>query len=132
MQCAKCGNEIDPSQAFDVGPKKYCTACFMEMAQSIKPMSSDERQRLKKLVQQEMAGVLPREALREAIEDGWGSILKGADFDDEVNRLLNRIDQQAGLHMCQEVLTVILTLQKTLREQEAELREKIRRLADLQ
>jgi len=132
MQCSKCGAAIEDGKSFDsLSGKRLCLNCFLELAMSQKSLTGDQRKRLKKAVQDEMAGVLPREALIEAVEDGYAEILKGKDFDEEVHRLVNRIEQLAGLSMCQEVLLVISALQKTLSEQEEEIRSKVKRLGEL-
>jgi len=132
MQCSKCGTAITIENSFEVSSKRLCLQCFLALAQSAKPLTGDERKRLKKAVQEELAGLLPREALREAIEDGYASILKGEDFDENVSRLVNQIERIAGLGMCNEILLVIMALKKTLEEQEDEIRSKIRRLGELQ
>jgi len=133
MQCAKCGAAISHETSFETGSKKLCMNCFLELAQSFKPLSSEDSKRLKKAVKEEMAGVLPRDAIKEYIEDGLQAILvKREDYDEVTNRVMNQIDRAAGLTMCQEVLSVIMALKKTLEEQETEIRSKIKRLGDLQ
>lgn len=95
-------------------------------------LTSEERDRLKRAVKDEMAGVLPHDTLEEIVDGAIRAVLIGRqDADEEIRRALNRIDQAAGLAMCSEVLSVIRALQITLAEQEAMIREKIRKLSGL-
>lgn len=132
MKCSKCNKALTEEEAIDGPGGRYCATCFCELARQPKRLTPEERQRLKRAVKDEMAGVLPREALREIIEDGYHALLiPKDDFDEVVNRTLNHVDQTAGLSMCEEVLGVIAALQATLREQETAIREKIKKLAML-
>lgn len=102
------------------------------MAGAAKRLTSAERAALKAAVVAEMAGVLPRGPLQQILEDGYAALLLGkTDFDEVVARTVNQIEQQAGLAMCTEVLGVLQALQATLAAQEADIREKIRKLAAL-
>ena len=127
----KCGCTVSRDTSFDSGDGQICTTCLVTMAQATKQLTGDERKRLKKAVKEELAGVLPRQALRELIEDGYGRLLKGRDFDDEVSRLANEIDRLAGMAMMNEMLNVIRSLKSTLDEQEDEVRGKARKLSKL-
>lgn len=132
MTCRKCSRSLAEDEALDGPDGRYCAACFCELARSPKKLSPDERARLKKAVKEEMAGVLPREALREILDECIKSVLIAKeDYDEVENRTLNKIEQAAGLTMCEEILGVIGALQATLREQEATIREKIKKLSGL-
>ncbi len=131
MTCLKCGCTVSRDTSFDSGDGQICTTCLVTMAQSQRKLTGDERKRLKKAVKDELAGVLPREALRELIEDGYGRLIKGRDFDDEVSRLANEIDRLAGIAMMNEMLHVIRLLKSTLDDQEDEIRGKARKLSKL-
>lgn len=135
MQCPTCGVAVTQQTGFATSAnpddKLLCSACFIALAMQQRQLTSDERARLKAAVKDEMAGVLPRGPLQEHLEDGYGALLKGDDFDEVIRRTLNKIDQAAGLAMCQEVLGVIGALQATLREQEETIRDKIKKLSAL-
>ena len=129
MKCAKCGHDLAEEQAL---PGGYCRTCFFEIARERKSLTPEERKRLMRAVKEEMAGVLPREALRGILEECCQAMLMGKEDADEVlNRTLSRLDQLAGLSMCEEILGVLGALQTVLREQEALIRDKVKKLADL-
>lgn len=128
MTCKKCSKEITESESIE----GHCADCFVSMAQGIRALSSEERTRLKKMVAQEMAGLLPRDALRDLLEEGCDRILMGkVDTDEELNRMINSIERMSGLAMLREIMNVISALRTTLEEQEEELRSKIKRLGSL-
>jgi hypothetical protein len=131
MQCRGCSKAIDGDALEGPEGHRYCAGCFIELARAPRRLTSEERERLKRAVKSEMAGVLPREALERILEEGYGDLLKGDDFDETIRRTINQIEQTAGLAMCEEVLGVLHALQATIAEQEKEIREKVRRLTGL-
>lgn len=61
--CSKCSKPI-AGEGFELGPNQpVCLGCFMEAASKIKSITGDERKRLKRAVDEELAGLLPRQAL---------------------------------------------------------------------
>ncbi len=133
MKCAQCSSEVERSQSFEIeGERVLCSSCFVERAQKRRSLTGEDRRRLKAAVKEEMASLLPRETLRQIVEDGYERLLKGeGDFDEEVGRLTNEIERMVGLAMCKEMLNVIHTVGEVFGEQEEEIRRKMRRLADL-
>lgn len=133
MKCKSCAAEVERKEAFEVeGGGALCAGCFIARAQEQRALTGEDRRRLKAAVKEELGTVLPREALRQLIEDGYERLLKGeGDFDDEVGRLTNEIERLAGLAMCKEMLDVIRTVGDTFSEHEEEIRGKMRRLANL-
>lgn len=128
MTCSKCSKTIDAESSFN----GICTDCFFELARSSKTrLTGDERKRLKKAVEEEMAGLLPHDALNEEVEAGYLRLLKGGDFDENVGRLVNSVERMAGLAMFREILSVIQALKTTIEEQESEIRARIKKLENL-
>ena len=133
MKCAQCSKEGSREETFEIeGGRSLCASCFVERAQKKRSLTGEDRKRLKAAVKEEMASVLPREALHQLIEEGYERLLKGdGDFEEEVGRLTNEIERMAGLAMCKEMLEVIRSIGDVFGEQEEEIRRKMRRLADL-
>jgi len=117
---------------FEVGTELVCGGCFMKRAERRRALTGDERTRLKEAVKEELAGVLPREALRGELEASMVRLMKGeADYEEEIGRIVNAVERLAGLAMCREVLSVLDALQAATLEQSEEIRKKMRRLASL-
>jgi pantoate kinase len=133
MKCRSCSAEVDRKESFEIeGGGSLCASCFIARAQTQRALTGEDRRRLKAAVKEEMGSVLPRETLRQLIEEGYERLLKGeGDFDDEVGRLANEIERIAGLAMCKEMLDVIRTVGDTFSEHEEEIRSKMRRLANV-
>lgn len=133
MKCHQCSAEVEREKAFEIeGSGALCASCFVEKAQKKRSLTGEDRRRLKAAVKEEMASVIPRETLRQLIEEGYERLLRGdADFDEEVGRLTNEIERLTGLAMCKEMLVVIRSIGDVFGEQEEEIRRKMRRLGDL-
>lgn len=132
-KCRGCGTPLDREKGFESGPGELlCVGCFVKRAEGRKPLSGEDRKRLKEAVKEEMDGLLPRDALCEAVEEGYGRLVEGeGEFDEEVGRMVNEVERLAGLSMCREMLGIVRGLQDVLVEQEDEIRQKMRRLAEL-
>jgi len=133
MLCETCRKEMAREDALEVGGKSYCADCFYRVAQPFREnLTPEQRRYLREVVSQEMEGVLPRGALKDVVEDGFNRILSGkVDPEDEINHIVNRVEQIAGLSMCREILLVVQALKTTLEQQEEELRDKVRKLGKL-
>jgi hypothetical protein len=135
MKCSNCGVGITDATCFEIGARRLCAGCFTDMAIQQRKLTSEERERLKRAVKEEMAGVLPRDALRAIFEETVGAVLKGEDYDEVENRAVNRVEQIAGLAMLREMLSGLGQLKRALVDaieaQEGEIRDKIRKLTAL-
>jgi len=130
--CAGCSEETERDKAFEMGEGRLlCPKCFVERAQSKKSLTGEDRRRLKEAVKQELAGLLPRDRIRDILEECYTNILKGSDLDEEVGRATNEIERVAGLALCKELLSMLGGISKALEDEDAEVREKIRRIGSL-
>ena len=94
-------------------------------------MSDRQRRELKATIEQETAGLFPSEALRGVIERGYDRLASGEDFDLVIEDTANEVQRLGGLGMCREMLRVTEALGDMAREQEEEVRKKIRSLSRL-
>lgn len=133
MTCESCNKPITRDDSLEVGEKRYCQDCFYRVAQPFRAnLTPEQRAQLRNMVAEEMEGVLPRAAMRQVVEDAINRILtKKADPQEEVNHLVNRIEQIAGIAMFREMLNVVQSIRGSLDGPEEELREKLRKLTKL-
>lgn len=137
LNCEKCGDPVTRAESFETGNGKYlCSSCFIEKAQSRRSVSGEDLKRLRTAVKEELAGLLPRGALKDLVEDGYRRILLQRESLDEVSGwVVNEIERMAGLAACRRVLGFIQGMREAmsggLDDGENEVREQIRRLADL-
>lgn len=129
--CSKCGRATSREEGFPVDEALYCRDCFLGAASARPQLTAEQKKNLKRAVQEELAGLLPRTALEEALEHGYGELLKGADFDETMNWTINKIEQVAGLAMSSHILDIVASLKKELSAQEDEIRERMKRLGGL-
>lgn len=130
MNCV-CGKPITREDSFETPEGPRCAACFMKMAAARKAPTGEDLKRLKALVKEELAGLLPRDAIKGLIEEGYSRLVQGVDFDEEVGRLMNEIERMAGLALCRQMLEALGALSKTIEDEIEEVRAKMRRLAAL-
>lgn len=94
-------------------------------------MSDKQRRDLKATIEQETSGLFPSETLRAVIEQGYDRLASGEDFDLVIEDTANEIQRLGGLGMCREMLRVTEALGDMAREQEEEVRKKVRALSKL-
>lgn len=68
--CGICGEPVAAQLGFDMSGVLYCPKCFTTKASEHRSLSKEDRNRLRREVKQEMDAILPREVLRDLIEDG--------------------------------------------------------------
>lgn len=130
MKCTSCGEPIQ----FDKSIEGVCIPCILKQGEALRPagpMSDRQRRELKATIEQETAGLFPSEALRGVIERGYDRLASGEDFDLVIEDTANEVQRLGGLGMCREMLRVTEALGDMAREQEEEVRKKIRSLSRL-
>lgn len=132
VPCAKCGEPVLNQQGFEIGGVWYCSICFVEKAQNRKGLSKDQLNQLRKEVNNELFGLLPRDALRNLIEDAFSkSLEKDIDSDAVIMALVNDIERMAGLALCRELLGIVKSMEHEMGLQRTEVENKIRRISQL-
>jgi hypothetical protein len=131
--CESCRIEVTREQAFDAGDKHYCQQCFFKLAEPFRANLTPEQKRyLRELIKEEMEGVLPRAVLHEVIAESVEKIVaRKVDAEEEINHIVNRVEQVAGLAMFKQTLTILEELIAALEGQVDELRNRIRKLVKL-
>ncbi len=137
ISCSECEEPIASRQdAFELDGIFLCGKCFTTHAQRRRSITGADLKRLRRVVKEELAGLLPSEALRDLIEDGYRRIiLKKEDLDVVTGSLVHQIERMAGLALCQRIDEMIQGMKKVMREgleaEEADNRELRRRLSEL-
>lgn len=107
--------------------------CFIKVAQSRRALAAGDRDRLKRAVKEELAGLLPEDAVVDAFMDSLQAVLvRNEDADEVAHRHKNVIQRIAGLALCEKQLEVVDALKKTLDEQADEIRETIKKIGSLE
>jgi len=134
MTCSECGAPITRESSFDLGGgKNLCSSCFINRAQERRPLSKDDLARLRKSVQRESAGPVPRTILEDILHDGLRRAYAGKeDTPAIVQSMADEIERLATLAVGRQVIDVISALQKSLLEEEEEIRRQVKRVADLE
>ncbi len=138
MQCLGCKKETDRKSGIEFGNDLLCVDCFTKRAQeaaSSRP-SGAKLKALRKAVKEELAGLLPEDALKQLIEDGYRRILiHREDFDVVSGSMKNQIQVMAGMAVCRRVLEFMRGMSSAivqgLESEEQEIRDQLKRLSDL-
>lgn len=129
--CILCGQEVNRQNAFETPEGLLCGDCFVRKAASQRKPTGDELKALKKAVKEELAGVLPRERLKELIEEGYRKILiEKQTIEVVAGNMVNDIERLAGVAVSIQVLEVIRALSSTLAGQEDEVRDQKKRIEE--
>lgn len=129
--CSSCREPVLEGQGFELEGRLLCPKCFCDRAQERRTLTKDDRNRLRRAVKEEMSGILPRQALRDLLEDGCHELIQDADSEPVLNRMVNDIERMCGLALCRELLDVIRGIRSGVEEHEEEIRKKIRKLAEI-
>lgn len=135
--CSACAKVLDPKEAVDLWGSSFCSACFIGQASVVgRDLKPEELQRLRRLGK-ELAGFLPPEIL-EMILTGFykrTSKSKKAPDREELARTVAEIQRITASACFRQILNLLKTWEemfgKFVQEQENDIRDKVRRLADL-
>lgn len=135
MNCAGCNDPLNASDAFQgIGESVLCLACLQSMAGTIKPLTADERRRLKEEVKKEMEGILPASSIRSITEEGLDRILKSSSktaYEEEISRFVNEVQRIAARALGAHILQVIEAMRGGLLEQEEIVRRDLKKIGGL-
>lgn len=126
--CKKCAKPVDEHETIE----GYCGECILAMGSGLKKLSKEDLRRLKDAVNNETAGLMSTEALKQLLEEMYDLLSQGGvAFDEVIEQTAIRIQRLAGLGMGREMLKFTEALGALALEQENEIREKMRRLTAL-
>ncbi len=137
LSCSECADPIaSRNDGFELDGVFFCGKCFTTRAQKRRSITGDDLKRLRRVVKEELAGLLPSDALRELIEDGYRRILlKKEDVDLVTGSIVHHIERMAGLALCERMTEMMREMRKVLVQgfetEEADMRELRRRLSEL-
>lgn len=134
MTCSECGGPVTRENSFDLGQGKLlCATCFINRAQERRAVTRDDLDKLRKSVKREMAGPVPRTILEDILQDGLRKAFSGKDDIPVIaSSMADEIERLATLAVGRQVIDVIDALQKSLLEEEEEIRRQVKRVADLE
>ena len=135
--CGACGVELEPQEGVDLWGSWFCSKCFVGQASDFgRQLKPEELARLRRLGR-ELAGFLPPDIL-EMILTGFykrASRSKKAPNREELSRAVGELQRVTATACFRQILSLLKTWEemfgKFVQEQEGEIREKVRRLVDL-
>jgi hypothetical protein len=102
------------------------------MGSGLKTLTKADVRRLKAAVNEETAGLMSLEAVKQLLEEMYDALkLGGVSFDLVLEQTAIRILRLAGLGMAREMLKFTQALSGLALEQEEEIRQKMRKLTEL-
>ncbi|RPH47045.1 MAG: hypothetical protein EHM91_06575 [Planctomycetota bacterium] len=136
--CSACSNELDSAEGVELWGSWFCSKCFVGQATDFgRELKPEELQRLRRLGR-ELAGFLPPDLL-EMILVGFYKRSSGSKKPPdkaELHRAVGELQRVTATACFRQILSLLKTWDemfgKFVHEQEAEIREKVRRLTDLE
>jgi len=136
--CSACTNELDSSEGVELWGSWFCSKCFVGQATDFgRELKPEEIARLRRLGR-ELSGFLPPDIL-EMILTGFykrASGSKKAPDRLEVARAVGELQRVTATACFRQILNLLKGWEemfgKFVHEQEAEIREKVRRLTDVE
>jgi hypothetical protein len=136
--CSACSNQLDSSEGVELWGSWFCSKCFVGQATDFgRELKPEELARLRRLGR-ELTGFLPPDIL-EMILAGFykrASGSKKAPDRLELARAVGELQRVTATACFRQILSLLKTWEETfgkfVHEQEADIREKVRRLTDLE
>lgn len=138
-KCAACGNSLDAhNEGIELWGVTYCSTCFITNAAKTHRDFTPEDLVILRRMGKELAGFLPPDLL-EMILVGFykrASTSTTRPPEDEISRCVGEIQRLTAFATFRQILNLMKTWQSSVNElvenQEAEIRDKIKRLTDLE
>jgi len=135
--CSACGNDLDSHEGVELWGSWFCSKCFVGQATDFgRELKPEEIARLRRLGR-ELAGFLPPDLL-EMILVGFYKRASGsrkAPDRQELARAVGELQRITATACFRQILNLLKTWDenfgKFVEEQEVDIREKVRRLTDL-
>jgi hypothetical protein len=135
--CSACGAELDNAEGVELWGSWFCSKCFVGQATDFgRQLTPDELGRLRRLGR-DLAGFLPPDLL-EMILVGFYKRASGSKKKPdaaELSRAVGELQRITATACFRQILNLLKTWEdmfgKFVQEQETEIREKVRRLVDL-
>jgi hypothetical protein len=122
VNCAECGLAGERKDFFEVGDKAFCRDCFAELGQRMLSRSQavatgQMKETLKKKIKEELAGIIPRDLLRQLFETGLRKILLGKeDPEDVYGWMVNQTEALCGPPLQRYRLKMLQTFRQAMEE----------------
>ena len=136
--CSACGNILDEHEGVELWGSWFCSKCFVGQATDFgRPLKPEEVERLRRLGR-ELSGFLPPELLEMVLVGFYKRATKSRKKPDplELARAVGELQRITGTACFRQILNLLKTWQdvfgKFVEEQETDIREKVRRLTDLE
>lgn len=136
--CSACGNELDSHEGVELWGAWFCSKCFVGQATDFgRELKPEELARLRRLGR-ELTGFLPPDLLEMLLTGFYkrASGSKKAPDRQELARAVGELQRITATACFRQILNLLKTWEdmfgKFVQEQEVEIREKVRRLTDLE
>lgn len=137
-KCSACGNPLDAhNEGIELWGSTFCSICFITNASKTNREFTPEDVIILRKMGKELAGFLPPDLL-EMILVGFHKRSKGLDrpAEEELSRCVGEIQRLTAFATFRQVLNLMKTWQSSVNDlvenQEAEIRDKIKRLTELE
>lgn len=135
--CGGCGVELESQEGVELWGAWFCSKCFVGQAGDVgRPLKPEELARLRRLGR-ELSGFLPPDIL-EMILTGFfkrAAKTKKSPEREELQRAVGELQKVTATACFRQILNLLKTWEemfgKFVQEQETEIREKVRRLVDI-
>ena len=135
--CSACGNELDSAEGVELWGSWFCSKCFVGQAGDFgRELKPEELARLRRLGR-ELSGFLPPDIL-EMILTGFYKRASGSRKPpdrQELSRAVGELQRVTATACFRQILNLLKTWEemfgKFVQEQEGDIREKVRRLTEL-
>ena len=136
--CSACGNELDSHEGVELWGAWFCSKCFVGQATDFgRELKPEELARLRRLGR-ELSGFLPPDLL-EMLLTGFYKRASGSKKPpdrQELARAVGELQRITATACFRQILNLLKTWEemfgKFVQEQEVDIREKVRRLTDLE
>lgn len=134
MQCVNCKEPVDSDSGFPSGDGYLCRNCFFDLSQRVrfKSLSDDEKKEIRRLVRDEMEGIMPRRLVLDLAEEFYDKLaMKSVAFEEAANDHARSVERIAFIAMAREMIKFLDVLHSVIDEQKRELYDKIRKVSAL-
>jgi len=136
--CSACGSSLDKHEGVELWGSWFCSKCFVGQATDFgRALKPEEVARLRRLGR-ELSGFLPPDLLEMVLVGFYKRATKSKKKPDrlELARAVGELQRITATACFRQILNLLKTWQdvfgKFVEEQEADIREKVRRLTDLE
>lgn len=133
MKCAACAKDVEAAEGIELWGSRFCTKCFIGRSQDLNRKLTEEELGLLRLMGRDLAGLIPPD-LVEMIMVGFAKRSGVTPEKPETERCIAELQRLTAFACNTQILNLLQKWQEVfsafVREQEDEIREKMKRLSE--